>query len=52
MKINMKSSKIKEKVCETCGLKESCGDLPGICLVFQYIPIILVIIMLLYLLVT
>jgi len=52
MKITTKSSKIKEKICETCGLKKSCGDLPGFCLLLTYVPVVLVVAMLLYFLIT
>ncbi len=52
MKINIKSSKIKEKVCETCGLQKSCGDLPGFCLLLNYVPIVAVVVMLFYFLMT
>jgi len=49
--MNIKSSKIKEKVCETCGLQESCGDLPGFCLLLNYVPIVIVVVMLSYFLI-
>ena len=51
-KIIVKSSKIKEKICETCGLQDTCGDLPGFCALIYYIPIALVIVGLAYLLIT
>jgi len=51
MKINIKSSKIKEKVCETCGLQKSCGDLPGFCMLLYYVPVVLVVVMLSYFLI-
>jgi hypothetical protein len=40
-KISIKSSKIKEKVCQTCGLQKKCGDLPGFCLLIYYVPVAL-----------
>ncbi len=40
MKINIKSSKIKQKICETCGLKKSCGDLSGFCILLHYVPVV------------
>lgn len=52
MKIKIKSSQIKEKICEKCGLKESCGDLPGFCVLLHYVPIVLVVAMLCYFLIT
>lgn len=52
MKITMKPTKIKEKICETCGLQNSCGDLPGFCLLIYYVPVGIVVVGLLYLLVT
>jgi hypothetical protein len=52
MKITIKSSKIKEKVCETCGLQKSCGDLPGFCVLIYSVPVFLVVVGLAYLLIT
>ena len=51
-KITIKPSKIKEKICDTCGLQNTCGDLPGFCALIYYIPIVLVIVGLAYLLIT
>ena len=50
MKIKKKPSKIKEKVCETCGMKKACGDLPGFCMLLYLVPVVLVIAGLAYLL--
>ena len=50
--INIKSSKIKEKICETCGMQKQCGDLPGFCVLLYYVPVVLVVVGLAYLLVT
>ena len=52
MKKTIKSSKIKEKICQTCGLQKSCGDLPGFCILLYYVPVALVVVMLLYFLIT
>ena len=43
MKLKIKSSKLKEKICENCILKKSCGDLPGFCMLIYYVPIALVV---------
>jgi len=43
---------VKNKICEKCKLKASCGDLPGLCMAVNYAQIALVIFMLLYFLVT
>ena len=51
-KITIKSSKIKEKICDTCGLRKTCGDLPGFCVLLYYVPIALVVAGLVYLLIT
>jgi hypothetical protein len=51
-KIPVTSSKIKEKICEKCVLKKSCGDLPGFCLLIFYVPVVLVVAGLAYLLIT
>jgi hypothetical protein len=50
--IPVKSSKIKEKICETCRLQKSCGDLPGFCQLIYYVPVVLVVVGLTYLLIT
>ncbi len=52
MKLKIKSSKLKEKICENCILKKSCGDLPGFCMLIYYVPIALVVLGLVYLLIT
>jgi hypothetical protein len=50
--IIIKPSKIKEKICETCGLQKYCGDLPGFCVLIYSVPVVLVVIGLIYLLIT
>jgi hypothetical protein len=50
--MKIKPERIKEKICETCKFKNSCGDLPGFCQLIYYVPIILVIAVLAYLLIT
>jgi hypothetical protein len=52
MKLKIKSSTLKEKICENCKLQESCGDLPGFCVLIYYVPIALVVVGLVYLLIT
>ena len=52
MNITTKTSIIKEKICENCGLQKSCGDLPGFCILLQYVPVILVVAGLVFLLIT
>jgi len=52
MKIIKIASNVKEKICENCKLKKSCGDLPGFCMMIYYVLIVLVVIMLAYFLVT
>jgi len=52
MKTTTKASTIKEKICAHCILKETCGDLPGLCMLFYYVLIASVIIGLSYLLIT
>ena len=47
-----KPSKIKEKICENCRLQNSCGELPGFCQLIYYVPVIVVIAGLAYLLIT
>lgn len=42
---------IKKKACDNCKLKETCGDLPGLCMFVPYALIISVIVMLSYFLV-
>ena len=51
-KITIKSSKLKEKVCEKCKSQKSCGDLPGFCVLIYSVPIVLVVVGLAYLLIT
>ena len=50
MKLFKKNFKknIKKKACEKCKLKDTCGDLPGLCMHVPYTLIISVIIMLTY----
>ena len=43
---------MKKKACDKCKLKETCGDLPGLCMLVPYTLIISVIIMLFYFLLT
>ena len=43
---------VKQKICENCKLKKSCGDLPGFCMFVYYGLIALVVIMLSYFLIT
>ena len=43
---------VKQKTCESCKLKKTCGDLPGLCMMTHYGLIALVVIMLGYFLVT
>lgn len=50
--IRITPSKIKEKICATCGLQKSCGDLPGFCLLIYYVPVVLVVIGLAFFLIT
>ena len=52
MNITTKTSIIKEKICENCGLQKSCGDLPGFCLLIYSVPVFLVVVGLSYLLIT
>ena len=52
MKITKKVSTVKEKICDNCTFKKSCGDLPGFCILLHYGLIALVIIMLSYFLAT
>jgi len=42
----------RKNICAKCKLKEKCGDLPGFCLFIYYVPIVLLVIMLLYFLLT
>ena len=51
-KIPVTVSKIKTKVCNACGLQKTCGDLRGFCLLVNYIPVVLVVGLLIFLLVT
>ena len=43
---------VKEKICGSCGLKETCGDTPGLCMMASYAQIASVVVMLSYFLVT
>lgn len=50
MKIIAIAAVAKEKVCKRCAFRKRCGDLPGFCVLIYNIPIVLVVVMLLYLL--
>ena len=50
--MKIKRTKVKEKICETCGLQNTCGDLPGFCVLIYSVPIVLVVVGLAYLLIT
>jgi len=52
MKIITKNSTLKEKICSRCALKDTCGDLPGLCMLLYYALIAAVIIGLAYFLIT
>jgi hypothetical protein len=52
MKMNIKAPKLKEKICANCALKETCGDLPGLCILIYYALIALVVVGLAYFLIT
>ena len=52
MKTTTKDLTVKEKICARCMLKGTCGDLPGLCMLFYYGLIASVIIGLSYLLIT
>lgn len=52
MNITTKTSIIKEKICENCGLQKSCSDLPGFCVLIYTVPVVLVVVGLAYLLMT
>ena len=52
MKKTTKASTFKEKICAHCMLKETCGDLPGLCMLLYYALIASVIVGLSYLLIT
>jgi hypothetical protein len=51
-KILIKSSNIKEKICDTCGLQKTCGGLSGFCALIYYIPIAVAIIVPVYFIIT
>jgi len=51
-KITIKTSTIKEKVCDTCGLQKTCADLSGLCALVYYVPIALALTMVAYFLIT
>lgn len=51
MKVKTISS-VKNKICSKCKLKQSCGDVPGLCMALNYGVITSVMIMLTYFLVT
>ena len=52
MKTTTKALTIKEKICNNCKLKKSCGDLPHFCILIYYGLIVLVVVMLSYFLIT
>ena len=52
MKILGKPSTIKQKICDHCAFKDSCGDLPGLCILLFYILIAAVVVGLAYMLIT
>jgi hypothetical protein len=52
MNLKIKPSELKEKICENCPMRKSCGDLPGFCMLIYYIAIGLVVVGLVYLLIT
>ena len=52
MKKPSKTSTVKKKICAHCVLKDTCGDLPGLCMMFYYALIALVIAGLTYLFIT
>ena len=47
-KITIKTSTIKEKVCDTCKLQKTCGDLSGLCALVYYVPVALALTMVTY----
>lgn len=51
-KVELKTLTIKEKICAHCMLKETCGDLPGLCMLLYYALIAVVIVGLSYFLIT
>lgn len=43
---------IRHKVCNSCALENTCGDLPGICMLVNYAQLASVVVMLTYFLLT
>ena len=52
MKILGKPSTMKQKRCDHCVFKDSCGDLPGLCILLFYVLIAAVVAGLAYMLIT
>jgi hypothetical protein len=52
MKLLIKPSTVKQTICDHCVLKDSCGDLPGLCILLFYVLIAVVVAGLGYMLVT
>lgn len=52
MKILSKPSTLKQKICDHCVFKDSCGDLPGLCILLFYVLIATVVVGLGYMLIT
>jgi hypothetical protein len=52
MKILSKPSSMKQKICDHCVFKDSCGDLPGLCILLFYTAIAAVVVGLAYMLIT
>ena len=52
MKIFGKTSTVKKRICDHCAFKDSCGDLPGLCILLFYILIAAVVVGLGYMLFT
>ncbi|NOQ89012.1 MAG: hypothetical protein GQ550_08820 [Gammaproteobacteria bacterium] len=52
MKITTKILTTKEKICDKCPVKTSCGDLPGFCMLLYYALIASLVVVLLYFLIT
>lgn len=42
----------KDRICATCKLKKTCGDVPGLCVLLHYSLIAFIVFGLLYMLVT
>jgi len=52
MKKTKKASTVKEMICARCLMKDTCGDLPGLCMLVYYALIALVVVGLSYFLIT